>query len=58
MTPPLCDYCQQPAGSPTARHDPGNPASLLVGVTHDECFGRFLSEALAGPGGELAAGAQ
>ena len=42
-----CDYCDQPAGSPVARHDPGNPASALVGVSHDRCWLRFMNEALA-----------
>jgi hypothetical protein len=43
----ICGYCQLPAGSPVARHDPGNPASPLVGLSHDACYLRFLNEELA-----------
>jgi hypothetical protein len=43
----VCDYCGQPAGSPVARLSPGDPGSRLVGVTHDGCYGQFLTEAQA-----------
>lgn len=40
----VCDYCRRPAGSPRARRLPGDPASPLVGITHDACWKRFLAE--------------
>jgi len=43
----ICDYCMQPAGSPVARLEPGNRVSPLVGVTHPDCWKRFLGEAEA-----------
>lgn len=45
----LCDYCMHPAGSPIVRLEPGNPLSPLVGVTHDDCWQRFLEEVSALP---------
>jgi len=41
----ICDYCLSPAGSPVARLEPGNRVSPLVGVTHPDCWKRFLEEA-------------
>ncbi len=43
----ICDYCMHPAGSPIARLEPGNPVSPLVGVTHADCWKRFMDEAEA-----------
>jgi hypothetical protein len=42
-----CDYCHRPAGSPVARITPGDPASKLVGIRHDPCWGEFLTELLS-----------
>ncbi|QMU79698.1 hypothetical protein GXW83_32335 [Streptacidiphilus sp. PB12-B1b] len=42
----LCDYCDKPAGTPVVRHRPGDRSSKLVGVSHDDCYGRFLAEAV------------
>lgn len=35
--------------SPIVRLEPGNPLSPLVGVTHDDCWQRFLEEVSALP---------
>ena len=40
----ICDYCTRPAGGPIARLEPGNPVSPLVGVTHQDCWQRFIEE--------------
>ncbi|QMU69167.1 hypothetical protein [Streptacidiphilus sp. P02-A3a] len=55
----ICDYCMNPAGSPIARLEPGNVASPLVGVTHPDCWKRFMdeAEALAASSGGSASGA-
>jgi len=47
--PEHCDYCHRPAGSPVARVTPGDPASKLVGIRHDPCWGDFLTELMTGP---------
>ncbi len=43
----ICDYCMNSAGSPIARLEPGNVVSPLVGVTHPDCWKRFMDEAQA-----------
>jgi hypothetical protein len=43
----ICDYCMNSAGSPIARLEPGNVVSPLVGVTHPDCWKRFMDKAQA-----------